>query len=333
MDGWIDKWRQKHARGRRRPWLWILMAALLLLTGTGWGVVTYAWKRAVVEVDGQKIVTRTFAPTVARLLEEKHITLGAEDVVTPALEAPVTKDIVITVQRAVSIKISVEGREQEVLTPPAPVAVVLKKAGVNLNPGDKVTPDPNATVGAGDTIKVIRVTTKTESIDKEIPYRVERRPDPQREKGTISLVQKGEKGLQRETYRITMEDGQEVNRELVSSETIKEPVPEVIAVGTIDTASREGRTFQFERVFWATATAYTHSGAATASGAYPRVGTVAVDPAVVPLGTRLYVEGYGFGIAQDIGSAIKGDRIDVFLDTEADTYRWGVRRVRVYILR
>jgi len=305
----------------------------MLLTGTGWGVMSFTWKQATIEVDGQRVVTRTFAPTIGQLLQQQDITLGAEDVVTPALEAPVTKNIVITVQRAVPIKISVDGREEEVLTPPTSVAAVLKKVGVSLNPDDKVTPDLNVTAGAGATIKVTRVTSKTETVDKEIDYRIERRSDPNLEKGNTHLLQKGVKGLQQETYRITLEDGREVSRELASSETVKEPVPEVIAVGALDTASRGGQSFHYERVFWATATAYTHSGAATATGAYPRVGSIAVDPAVVPLGTRLYVEGYGFGIAQDVGSAIKGDRIDVFLDTEAATSRWGVRRVKVFVLR
>ncbi|APC07245.1 3D domain-containing protein [Neomoorella thermoacetica] len=333
MDGWINNWRQKHSRGRRRPWPWLLVAVLLLFTGTGWGVMSYTWKKVTLEVDGQRIATRTFASTVGEFLSQQHITLGAEDAVTPALDAPVTRDIVITIKRAVPVKISADGREKEILTPPDTVANVLNKAGVTLNAADRVIPDLNATIAAGDTIKVIRVTVKTETVSKEINYRVERRPEPQLEKGITRLLQEGVKGLQEETYRVILEDGQEVKRELVSTKTLKEPVPEIVAVGAMDTASRGGQSFRFERVFWATATAYTHSGAPTATGAYPRVGTIAVDPAVVPLGTRLYVEGYGYGIAQDIGSAIKGDRIDVFLDTEADTRRWGVRRVKVYVLR
>ncbi|MBC7325045.1 MAG: G5 domain-containing protein [Moorella sp. (in: Bacteria)] len=139
--------------------------------------------------------------------------------------------------------------------------------------------------------------------------------------------------MQEETFRVIYEDGQEVGRELVASKVIKEAVPEIVAVGTIDTASRGGQTFRFERVFWAVATAYTHTGSPTATGVYPRVGTIAVDPSVIPLGSRLYVEGYGFGIAQDVGSAIKGNRIDVFLDTREATARWGIRRVKVYVLR
>ncbi|WP_406677438.1 ubiquitin-like domain-containing protein [Neomoorella carbonis] len=333
MDGWIADWRQKNSRGRRRPWLWLLVAVLMLFTGTGWGVMNYAWKQVTLQVDGREIVTRTFAGQVGQLLKERQITLEAGDVVLPALDAPVTKGMVVTVKRAVPVKIIADGREKELLTPPATVAEVLNKAGVTLQPEDRVTPDLATTVKAGDTIKVTRVTYKVETVNSEIDYQVERRPDGAIEKGITRIVQRGQKGILEETYRIVYEDGQEAGRELVATRVVKEPVPEIIAVGALNMASRGGYSFRFERVIWAVATAYTHSGSRTATGVYPRVGTIAVDPDVIPLGTRLYVEGYGFGIAQDVGSAIKGNRIDVFLDTEAATARWGVRRVKVYILR
>ena len=59
---------------------------------------------------------------------------------------------------------------------------------------------------------------------------------------------------------------------------------------------------------------------------------VAVDPQVIPLGTRLYVEGYGYARALDVGPAITGNKIDVFLETAEEARRWGVRRVKVFVL-
>ncbi|SET04438.1 3D (Asp-Asp-Asp) domain-containing protein [Salinibacillus kushneri] len=60
---------------------------------------------------------------------------------------------------------------------------------------------------------------------------------------------------------------------------------------------------------------------------------VAVDPNVIPLGTKLYVEGYGKAVAGDIGSAIKGNRIDLFIPSEAEANKWGVQEVEVTILK
>ena len=62
-----------------------------------------------------------------------------------------------------------------------------------------------------------------------------------------------------------------------------------------------------------------------------RVGVVAVDPRVIPLGTLLYVEGYGFAIASDIGSAIKGNKIDLCYTTRKEALRFGRKKVRVHI--
>ena len=78
----------------------------------------------------------------------------------------------------------------------------------------------------------------------------------------------------------------------------------------------------------------------TASGARAKRGTVAVDPRVIPLGTKLYIKSvtpgmpdYGFAIAQDTGGAIKGMRVDLFMDTVWECMQFGRRPVMVYILK
>jgi len=78
---------------------------------------------------------------------------------------------------------------------------------------------------------------------------------------------------------------------------------------------------------WATAYAYT--GQMTATGTWPKVGTIAVDPEVIQLGSTLWVEGYGYGKAEDTGSAIEGMIIDVYLGSEELALEWGRKRVLV----
>lgn len=333
MDGWIAAWRRKNDYRRRRNWLWFLTAVVILFAGTGWGVVNYAWKQVKLQIDDREVIVRTFAGNVGGLLKEQRIELQPGDEVIPTPDTPIARGMEIAVKRAVPIKVIADGQERTILTISTTVAAVLEKAGVTVRPEDRVTPDLSATVKAGDTIKVVRITYKEETVKQEVDYRIERRPDDSLEKGLTRVIQKGQKGLIAETYKVVYEDGRETGRELMGTQVLKEPVPEIIGVGAIDTASRGGNEFRFERVIWAIATAYTHTGSRTATGVYPQVGTVAVDPRVIPLGSRLYVEGYGFGVAQDVGSAIKGNRIDVFLDTKAAAVRWGVRRVKVYILR
>jgi peptidoglycan hydrolase CwlO-like protein len=90
------------------------------------------------------------------------------------------------------------------------------------------------------------------------------------------------------------------------------------------------------RVITMQATAYCDNGY-TASGMQTRrepggYSTIAVDPTVIPLGSKVYVEGYGYAIAADIGGAINGGRIDLFVPSQAEAQSWGRRSVNVYIL-
>lgn len=80
------------------------------------------------------------------------------------------------------------------------------------------------------------------------------------------------------------------------------------------------------------ATAYTWTGCRTATGIWPSRGTVAVDPNVIPLGSVLYVEGYGEAIAADTGGAVKGNIIDIYLPTEAECWQWGRQQVEVRVI-
>jgi len=80
------------------------------------------------------------------------------------------------------------------------------------------------------------------------------------------------------------------------------------------------------------ATAYTWTGNRTVTGTWPSRGTIAVDPTIIPLGTRLFVEGYGEGIAEDTGGAIQGHIIDLYMESEDECWDWGRRIVTVRIV-
>ncbi len=66
--------------------------------------------------------------------------------------------------------------------------------------------------------------------------------------------------------------------------------------------------------------------------ANPHLKVIAVDPSIIPLGTRVWVEGYGEAIAADIGGAIKGNIIDVFIPSHEEALEWGRKTVKVRIL-
>lgn len=93
-----------------------------------------------------------------------------------------------------------------------------------------------------------------------------------------------------------------------------------------------GTTYSVVSSFTSRCTAYTHTGNQTYTGTWPKVGTLAVDPSVIPLGSLIYVDGYGLGRAEDTGYGINGTNIDLFMETYNQCINWGMQQRKVYIL-
>jgi len=330
MDKLMAFWKE-NPHALRYAGLLFLLA--LLVVSTGWVLVNHGNKTVVVLDEGRSLSVKTRALRVQDLLAEQGISIEPEDQIHPPLDHPLHSGMVITIHRAFPVQIIVDGQVKKIKSTPRPVSEVLQMAGVELGSLDQVSPSLEEQVAPGVPLRVIRVREQEEKLEKKIPFEVVRKPEGNMEKGMTRTVQRGQPGIQEETYKVIYHDGQEVKRELIRTRIVREPVAEILAYGTLELASRGGDNFRFDRSMWVTATAYSHSaGSITATGTYARRGTIAVDPRVIPLGTRLYVEGYGYGVAEDTGGAIKGDKIDVFFETDAEAYRWGVRRVKLYIL-
>jgi len=143
-------------------------------------------------------------------------------------------------------------------------------------------------------------------------------------------------------YEVILENGKEVARKLVSEQNLKEKKDKIVAVGTKDLALQVSRgAVETGKEFYVTSTAYTANcngcSGRTATGlnlrANPNMKIIAVDPRIIPLGTKVYVEGYGYAVAADTGGAIKGYKIDVFMPSNQDCYRWGRKKVKIKILQ
>ncbi|HHZ03421.1 MAG TPA: hypothetical protein GX396_10910 [Tissierellia bacterium] len=169
--------------------------------------------------------------------------------------------------------------------------------------------------------------------------------------GYEEVVQEGSDGMKRSVYKDYYVDGELVERFLEKETIYIDPVDEIIEVGTKEKTVATSRSgFRFTKELDMVATAYDLSYEScgkypddpyygiTASGTKAQPGTVAVDPNVIPLGTKLYIAStdgspdYGFATALDTGSAIKGYRIDLFMENNSDAINFGVRQVKVYIL-
>jgi len=172
-----------------------------------------------------------------------------------------------------------------------------------------------------------------------VPYSTLRKATTQLRSGTSRTVKNGVNGEKEIVFRVTTRpDGVELHREKVSERIIKKPVDEVVQEGQRTTLPSRGY-FSGRRMLTMIPTTYDpyHCGGdgrgITRIGLKARYGVVAVDPTFIPLGTKLYIEGYGYALAADTGGAIKGNRIDLCVDTRHQAR--GIKEFRplhVYII-
>lgn len=280
------------------------------------------------------------------------------------------------------------------------VEEALEANGVSIGPDDIVTPGREEWISENCDISVVRVTYRTETETQDIPFTVETKNDITLLKGQQRITQYGSAGEKEVSYRVTMHDGQEASRELLSEKQTKAPVNCIVTQGVrepqneqerqaaaeeavqasqaelpstvpddgeaLSTAGRsqvwsvpagieddkenkvitaaDGSSYEYTAVIDVKATAYhrvEEGGTITASGTTTQYGTIAVDPSVIPLGSRVYVVSnggdkswsYGPGLAEDTGGLIKGARIDLFFMTGDEATQFGVRPAKVYILK
>ncbi|HHY45693.1 MAG TPA: DUF348 domain-containing protein [Firmicutes bacterium] len=312
--------------------------AVFLSTGFIWNR-----KEITIMADGRSLIRVTTAATVGEALKEAEVELNPGDVVTPPPSGRVRKGMVVKITRAIPVTLVAGGQEFKIRTAGQTVADALSDAGILLGPKDRVSHDLKAPLAPGMTIKVVRVVEKTVTRRVIIPYRTEKRPDPHLDKGRSRVLSKGADGLREEVVSIVYENGRQVSEEVISRKVIVPAVNEVIAVGTrnpLRTLQTSRGTYRYRDSYTMIATAFEagprscgkYADGYTAIGVKAQRGVVAVDPNVIPLKTRLYVEGYGPALAADVGAAIKGYRIDVFLPTVEECLRFGRRRVKVYVL-
>lgn len=305
----------------------LVLGAFLFL-----GLVMQQEKETVIDLDGKIISTTTRAVTIRALLAEQGIAYTAKDLVIPAPGSLLQPEAKVEIKRCVPIRLAVDGRIIEMEHHTLERDGLAKKAGITLDPLDEIRGNFDKNVVPLQ-LTVVRIKKEVLEQEEVVPFNRQYTLDANLKEGQSKVVQEGASGLAQVKYLVHYENGEEKNRQVLEKKVIAEPQEEITAWGTRGTIKISSRSMQSpRRMLQMEATAYTHTGNVTFTGVYPRIGTIAVDPKVIPLGTRLWIEGYGYGIAQDTGGLIKGNIIDLFMDTEAECFRWGRRQVKVYIL-
>lgn len=297
----------------------------------------------------------TVDSNVETLLKDFGVALGEYDIVTPARDEIVKQGDRIDITRAYDVNIAADGKTITVGCFNNTVEELLKRAGITLDKDDMVSEELDKVITEGCDIKVSRVEIVEENEEQTIPYETLKVPSIAMAIGDSEVRTKGVTGRIRIVTTTTYIDGIKVD---VSKNTVvlQKKVDEVIAEGTsvvepyckIDDPSiilENGRPVNYEYIVSGKATAYTAPmGAYTASGRLAEIGTCAVNPNVIPYGSKLYIVGqndnvcYGYAIAADTGDGMMDGTIPVDLymgnceDHFIDSCEWGLQYVDIYVI-
>lgn len=197
---------------------------------------------------------------------------------------------------------------------------------------------------------------QTQTVITPIAYREYRVIGAGLSPGEEQVRSPGRDGQLAQKVLVTYEDGVEISRTELTEQTVVLPQDQIVLYGVDRTASvqthpadpiaadgilttPEGETYRYSRILSCTATAYSCEGytGTTAIGTTARVGAVAVDPAYIPYGTKLYIVSddgaylYGCATAEDCGN-FRGYHVDLYFDTVDECWTFGRRTCTVYVL-
>ncbi|MFQ5460445.1 MAG: G5 domain-containing protein, partial [Anaerolineae bacterium] len=282
-------------------------------------------------------------PTVADAIRGAGIPLDEADGLFPPGNAPLQSGMRIVIRRATPFFIEADGHRREVRALAETVGQALNALGITLSGRDYTLPPTSEALTPELTIRVVRVLEDVLVRQVPIPYRTETVAAPELPLDETRVDRPGVPGQKTQRIRIVYENGDEIFREVVEETVDREPVTEVLAYGTtivwrtVETPEGRQRYWRKMRVY-ATSYSASRSGTPVTAPWYGRtrlgwtmrMGIVAVDPRYIPMQSRLFVDGYGIGVAGDTGGGIKRYHIDLGYDD--DNYQGWHWPVDLYLL-
>lgn len=278
-------------------------------------------------INGEKFEFESKAHTVEGFLEENDIEFSEGDYVSQPLTAYISDGMKIKIDHATDFKITADGKTRKYRTLANTVSEALKDKNVKVGRNDIVEPGLDELLTKDMKIVIKRVKIKEETKEEKIEFKTVTKDDSSLDEGTTKVVTEGVEGKAKVTYKVTYVDGVESSRSEISRETLTAAVDKVVANGT--RINFDGQSYSRKLVV--KAYAYHTGGGWTAMSTPARVGEIAVDPSVIPLGSEVYIEGVGARRAEDTGGDIIGNTIDIYMGSNAECISWGVRYVTIYI--
>lgn len=281
--------------------------------------------------------------TVEEALNRTGITLAENQSVTPSLNTVITGDMNIYVYNSKNIKLTTNGTEMTVKAPEGKVENALNILGYEITDDDILSVDKNAQIEDDMKITLKKVTYVDEKSTKKISYKTVEKDSDDIMTGESEVSQKGVDGEKEVTKRCKYIDGKYDSTKVIDEKVTKEPVDKIVLNGTKrgTTTDTSGAPVSYSYMVSGSGTAYTAApGALTATGVPVYEGGVAVNPAIIPYGSKLYIEAadgshvYGYATAVDTGGALMDGSaiVDLFYFNYNDCVSFGRRDVNVYVL-
>ncbi len=362
----IEKRREekKHRRKRRRITASVT-AAIMMFTLIFAVYSAGAKEITVTEINefqgtSHSVKVKMRSGNVSDALEQTGCSVGETDKINKPIHAEIEDNDDIVVKRGKQITIKSEAGEQVVNITTANKEDALVEAGYLPNEFAEINTN-GETLADSDTIEVVSLGTQNETTESETAFTTEYVEDDSLPRGETRVVSEGQNGIKAVTSKVTYKNGEEISREVIGEDIVTPVKNRVIAKGTADvkvavsksssaaksvSASTGGSSIngmQYTKKITMTATAYTTSPSenggysVSAMGNPLRHGIVAIDPSIVPLGSKVYVEAadgswsYGVASAEDTGGAIKGNRIDLCFEMSRQRHQISADKAVMYI--
>ncbi|NLJ97846.1 MAG: DUF348 domain-containing protein [Tissierellia bacterium] len=339
-----------------------ILTILAIAASLTLGAYMYKAKEVTILIDDETREVVSYDNTVEELLESEEIVLADGAYINLPLDTKLEDNTHIIIRQPKSYILNIGDEKKEVKSVYVNVKDILKDLDISLGKKDYTIPPLSDDATIGGEIQVFRIKEVIENVEEPIPHEKVVNKSDKLDIGVSKVTQKGQNGTKNIEIKKVFENDKLISEDVLGEKVVKKPIPEIVEEGTRKkvvtpkktapskqaTASRGG--LRSRKVVTMSATAYDLSYEScgkrpgdrgygiTASGTKARRGVVAVDPRVIPLGTKLYIESldgtkdYGYAIAGDTGGAIKGNRIDLFFDTAGEVKRFGRRNVKVHIL-
>jgi len=294
--------------------------------------------------DGEESRFPTRALTLSAFLREHNLSVGGDEYVSAPLDSALYEGMHVEYRPAAPVTVFDGDGQRELRSSAASVEALLASLNVKLGAQDEITPSLDSRLLPNAVVRIVRVKTWVARMFKTIPQPVRKREVASLMRGSSRVLDAGIPGRRVTTFRFVQRGNDSPQRTSLGSRLVRAPRAKIVAIGIgepdfgdvardrIATAMHiAGSAVEMVATAYV-AGCYGCSGI-TALGLPAGHGIVAVDPRFIPLGTKLYVPGYGKALAGDTGGAIKGRRIDLGFNSLAAAIQFGRRQIKVYVLR